>query len=221
LQTWLSKLAIKERRVEMKILLNKRITNKFAFFFLTAVVFLWLKTYFVQLTQFNLGIENTIQQILLFLNPLGSSLLFLGFAFLFKKRKKYISLIVIDLLMSFLLYANVLYYRFFNDFITLPTLTQTQNFGDVSGSIGTLLKPSDVLFFADVILLLVFLSFNFKRLEVRKIAPRKVTALLLIALSISGINLAIAEVDRPQLLTRGFDRNYIFKIFRDVQLYNL
>ncbi|MBT2690982.1 LTA synthase family protein [Bacillus sp. ISL-47] len=195
----------------MKILLNKRVTNKFAFFFLTAVVFLWLKTYFVQLTQFNLGIENTIQQILLFLNPLGSSLLFLGFAFLFLKRKKYISLILIDLLMSFLLYANVLYYRFFNDFITLPTLTQTQNFGDVSGSIGTLLKPWDVLFFADVILLLVFLSFNFKRLEVRKIATRKVTALLLIALSISGINLAIAEVDRPQLLTRGFDRNYIVK----------
>ncbi|MCM3575505.1 LTA synthase family protein [Mesobacillus subterraneus] len=193
------------------MLLNNKITNKFTFFFITAVVFLWLKTYFVQLTQFNLGIENSIQQFLLFLNPLGSSILFLGFAFLFKGRLKYISLIVIDLLLSILLFANALYYRFFNDFITLPTLTQTQNFGDVSGSIGTLLRPSDVLFFADVILILALLSINFKRIEVKKIAPRKLTVLLLVALSISGINLAIAEMDRPQLLTRGFDRNYIVK----------
>lgn len=193
------------------MLLNNKITNKFTFFFIAAVVFLWLKTYFVQLTQFNLGIENSIQQFLLFLNPLGSSILFLGFAFLFKGRLKYISLIVIDLLLSVLLFANALYYRFFNDFITLPTLTQTQNFGDVSGSIGTLLRPSDVLFFADVILILALLSINFKRIEVKKIAPRRLTALLLVALSISGINLAIAEMDRPQLLTRGFDRNYIVK----------
>lgn len=192
----------------MKTLILK---NQYGFFFLGAVVFLWLKTYFVQLTQFNLGIENITQQFLLFLNPLGSSLLFLGFAFLFKGRKKYISLIIIDSLMSFLLYANVLYYRFFNDFITLPTLTQTQNFGDVSGSVASLLNPSDVFFFADIILLLLVFTFNFRRLEVKKIARRKVIALLLIALTISGINLAIAEVDRPQLLTRGFDRNYIVK----------
>ena len=33
----------------------------------------------------------------------------------------------------------------------------------------------------------------------------------LIALGISGVNLALAEIDRPQLLTRGFDRNYIVK----------
>lgn len=192
----------------MKTLILK---NQYGFFFLGAVVFLWLKTYFVQLTQFNLGIENITQQFLLFLNPLGSSLLFLGFAFLFKGRKKYISLIIIDSLMSFLLYANVLYYRFFNDFITLPTLTQTQNFGDVSGSVASLLNPSDVFLFADIILLLLVFTFNFRRLEVKKIARRKVIALLLIALTISGINLAIAEVDRPQLLTRGFDRNYIVK----------
>ncbi|MBT2694050.1 LTA synthase family protein [Bacillus sp. ISL-55] len=195
----------------MNRLINNKITNKFVFFFIISVVFLWLKTYFVQLTQFNLGVESNIQQILLFLNPLGSSLLFLGLAFLFKGRKKYISLIVIDLFMSVLLFANALYYRFFNDFITLPTLTQTQNFGDVSGSVGTLLRPSDVLFFADVIVILVLLTFKIKRVEVKKIAPRKVAVLLLAALSISGINLAIAEMDRPQLLTRGFDRNYIVK----------
>ena len=52
--------------------------------------------------------------------------------------------------MSFLLYANVVYYRFFSDFITLPTIFQTQNFGDLGGSVLSLLKPFDILFFVDV-----------------------------------------------------------------------
>ena len=195
----------------MNLTLNKNITHQFTFFFIAAVLMLWLKTYIVQLTQFELGIESVLQQFLLLLNPLGSSLLFLGLAFLFKGKKKFIALIVIDFFMSALLFANVMFYRFFNDFITLPTLTQTQNFGDVSGSIGTLLSPADLLFFADVVLLVFLLTFNFKRLEVKKTAPRKVSALMFLALSISCINLAIAEMDRPQLLTRGFDRNYIVK----------
>ena len=128
---------------------GQSILNKYIGFFFLAVFFLWMKTYIAQLTQFDLGIENTLQKFLLFINPLGSSLLFLGLAFFFKGRKKYIALIVIDFLLSFLLYANVLYYRFFNDFITLPTLTQTQNFGDVSGSVLSLLRPYDILFFID------------------------------------------------------------------------
>ncbi|MGD6875053.1 LTA synthase family protein [Bacillus infantis] len=195
----------------MRIISKLAAADRFTILFFTSVTFLWLKTYFVQLTQFNLGIDSAIQQFLLILNPLGSSLLFLGFTLLFKGRKKFIALILMDLFMSILLYANVLYYRFFNDFITLPTLTQTHNFGDVSGSISTLLKPSDLLFFADVLLILALLLFQFNKLEVRRVAHRKVTALLLFALAVSGLNLAIAEADRPQLLTRGFDRNYIVK----------
>jgi len=190
---------------------DRSMFNKYIVFFFIAVVFLWMKTYIVQLTQFDLGIQNSIQQFLLFLNPLGSSILFLGFAFFFKGKKKYIWLIIIDFLLSFLLYANVLYYRFFNDFITLPTLTQTQNFGDVSGSVVSLLKPYDLLFFADIVLLIGFLSFKFVKMELKDMSHRKAAVLLSVALGISGVNLALAEMDRPQLLTRGFDRNYIVK----------
>ena len=50
--------------------------SKYSVFFFTAVLFLWIKTYIVQLTQFDLGLENSVQQFLLFLNPLGSAILF-------------------------------------------------------------------------------------------------------------------------------------------------
>jgi lipoteichoic acid synthase len=187
------------------------ILNKYIGFFFVTVFFLWIKTYIVQLTQFELGIESPLQQFLLFINPLGSSLLFLGVASLSKGRRKYIWLLIIDFLLSFLLYANSLYYRFFNDFITLPTLTQTQNFGDVSGSVVSLLKPYDFLFFIDLILLIALLGFRKVKIEVKDMTRWKVAALFSFSLAISSANLAIAETDRPQLLTRGFDRNYIVK----------
>ncbi|RHW35834.1 LTA synthase family protein [Lysinibacillus yapensis] len=197
----------------MKVVLQKsrNLFSKFAVFFLLAVIFLWIKTYIVQLTQFDLGVNNSIQEFLLFLNPLGSSILFLGLACFFRGRKKYIWLIVIDFLLSFLLYANVLYYRFFNDFLTLPTLFQTQNFGDVSTSIPSLIKPYDFLFFIDILVLIGLLAFKFVKVQSTNVKRRYVAATLLAGLSISGLNLVLAESDRPQLLTRGFDRSYIVK----------
>lgn len=187
------------------------ISNKYIAFFFFAVFMLWIKTYVVQVTQFNLGVDNSLQSLLVFMNPLGSALLFLGLALFFKGKGKYIALIVLDLFLSFLVFANVVYHRFFNDFITLPTLTQTQNFGDVSGSIVTLLKPYDILFFIDVLILIGLLSFKAVKIEKIDMKRRYVAALMFFALGVSFLNLAIAEKDRPQLLTRGFDRNYIVK----------
>lgn len=188
------------------------INNYMGFFFL-AVLLLWLKTYAVQLTQFKLGIENSIQSFLLFLNPLASAILFIGLAMFRKGKKKYTTLLAIYFVLSFILYANVLYYRFFNDFITLPTLTQTQNFGDVSGSVLSLLEPYDILLFADFILLAVLASkrFKFISIDASRIGRRKIAAVMLTALAIFSANLGMAEADRPQLLTRTFDRNYIVK----------
>ena len=194
-----------------KLNLYKNTNKQYILFFFAAVFFLWIKTYIVQLTQFDLGVGNSLQKFLLFFNPLGSSLLFLGLALTFKNKRKYYALIVIDFLLSFLLYANVLYYRFFNDFITLPTLTQTQNFGDVSGSIYALLKPYDFLFFADTLLLVGLLIFKFVKIETKPVGFKQGLTIFGLALGISGMNLAMAEIDRPELLTRGFDRNYIVK----------
>ncbi len=70
-------------------------------FFLIAVVLLWVKTYVAYILNFNLGIDNTIQKILLFVNPLSSSLFFLGFGLLFKKKLQQTAIIVIHFFIVF------------------------------------------------------------------------------------------------------------------------
>lgn len=197
----------------MENLMSKKagLLNSFFGIYVLAVLMLWGKTYITQSTQFELGVEGFLQQFLLLLNPLGSAVLFLGLSFLFKGKRKYTSLVVVYILMSILLYANVVYYRFFSDFITLPTIFQTQNFGDLGGSILSLLKPYDLLFFVDVFALL-YLRFSKKvQKDTSGFGYKKAMAVFAFGLALSIINLGLAESSRPQLLTRGFDRNYIVK----------
>ncbi|MGE7676139.1 LTA synthase family protein [Lysinibacillus sp. NPDC094403] len=197
----------------MKNLLSKKdaLLKNFLGIYILAVLMLWIKTYITQTTQFKLGVEGFLQHFLLLINPLGSAMLFLGISFLFRGKRKYTSLVVVYTLMSILLYANVVYYRFFSDFITLPTVIQTQNFGDLGGSVLTLIKPFDILFFVDVFVMF-YLRFS-RRIpkETNRFGYKKATAIITFALAISFLNLGLAEADRPQLLSRGFDRNYIVK----------
>lgn len=197
----------------MRNLVSKKddLLNNFFGIYVVAVLMLWIKTYISQQTQFDLGVEGVIQQFLLLLNPLGSAMLFLGFSFIFRGKRKYTSLVVVYTLMSILLYANIVYYRFFSDFITLPTLSQTQNFGDLGGSVLSLLKPYDILFFVDVFVMF-YLRFSQRiQKDTTRFGYKKAMAVITCALAISILNLGLAEANRPQLLTRGFDRNYIVK----------
>ncbi|EAC6108436.1 TPA_asm: glycerol phosphate lipoteichoic acid synthase, partial [Listeria monocytogenes] len=110
---------------DWKIKIQTFLSKNYGFFVL-AVILYWLKTYIAYQLEFKLGIENLMQQILLFINPLSGAIFFMGLALFAKGRRSFIWIIVIDFLMSFILYANIVYYRFFSDFITLPNLNAKQ-----------------------------------------------------------------------------------------------
>jgi lipoteichoic acid synthase len=101
-----------------KTRLLKKIKNSHITFFAIAVVLFWIKTYIAYQIVFKLGINDNLQKFLLAINPISSALFFLGLALLSKKHTKKI-MIIINFILSFLLYANIVYYRFFNDFVNL------------------------------------------------------------------------------------------------------
>jgi lipoteichoic acid synthase len=194
-------------------LLNKyrSLPNQYIVFFIFAVLLFWMKTYVAYLAEFNLGISNSMQEFLLLINPISSAVFFLGLALLAKGKRTYTWLIIINFILSFILYANIVYYRFFSDFITLPTLTQTKNFGDLGGSIWELIKWYDIFYFLDTIILLTIVVSKRFSLPTVQVGRYKKSIVFATAALIFTTNLALAEVDRPQLLTRTFDRNYIVK----------
>ena len=180
-------------------------------FFILAVILFWLKTYTAYRQEFNLGVENGMQEFLLFINPISSAVFVFGLALLAKGRKAYRWMISLNFLMSFLLFANIMYYRFFTDFITLPTLAQISNAGDLGQSVGALFNWYDPLYFIDTLLLLSLYLFKQVKPEDRRMNRKLVAAVLTFAVAFFAVNLALAEKDRPELLKRTFDRNYIVK----------
>lgn len=191
----------------VQVLLNK----KYTLFFLTILLF-WIKTYLAYLTQFNLGIQDNMQRFLLFFNPLSSALLFFGIAVIFKGRLQHMLFIVIDFVLSFWLYANIVYYRFFSDFITFSTILGSEgNAGDLGGSILALMHFSDLLFFTDTIILLTLVLFKQIKPVRERWNSRTILTVFVSAIMIFIVNLSLAETDRPELLSRMFDRAYIVK----------
>ncbi|WP_205317631.1 LTA synthase family protein [Oceanobacillus zhaokaii] len=190
--------------------MKKFISTKMGFFAIALVLF-WIKTYIIYLIEFDLGVSNGMQQFLLFLNPLSSGLIFLGLALFAKGKKVGIWIIIIEAVLSFLMYANVVFYRFNSDFITVAVLMQTENFGSLGGSIVSLMEWRDLLYTLDIILLIVlFKKLNINWTVVRTKARRPITVLAA-GILVFTINLGLAEIDRPQLLERTFDRNYLVK----------
>lgn len=189
----------------------QRLSDSHLRFFILAVFLFWMKTYAAYRIEFNLGISNSMQKWLLFINPVSSAIFFFGLALLTKGKRPYIWLIVVDFILSFILYANIVYYRFFSDFITFPTLTQTNNFSNLGGSILELLKWHDFMYFLDMIILVTLIVKKRANLQPISLERHKKNLLFATAVFMFVTNLALAEIDRPQLLTRTFDRNYIVK----------
>lgn len=189
---------------------KKDIKLSFVQFYLLMVVILWIKTYITQIGAFQLGVQGALQHFLLFINPLGSALLFLGLA-IFSRKRKLLWLMILYSLLSILLFTNVVFYRSFSDFITWPTIFSGKNLGDMGSSILSLLKPFDFIYFIDVFVIIFLLKTKRLHIYQGEIGRRKIIGIFSLALGMSFLNLAIAETDRPQLLTRGFDRNYIVK----------
>ncbi|MFC7063466.1 LTA synthase family protein [Halobacillus seohaensis] len=185
--------------------------NKGWVFFTIAVLLLWIKSYYAFQTAFALDIENSIQQFILVITPIGPILFFLGLSLFFSPKRRNKAFIVIYFIMSFVLFANVVYFRFFNDFITLPVLMQYKNFLDLGGSTKSLLHLTDILYWIDVVILIAW-SIRKKTKPTMEFRKRTVVMIFAAVLGFGAVNLSLAEVERPQLLVRTFDRAKLVKL---------
>ena len=177
-----------------------------------AIIATWIKTVIVYHTSFELDIENAMQELILFINPLSFILFVYGFSLFFKTTKvrdRY--LVIVSALLAIVLFANVGFYRFYNDFITSAVLFQTSNFGDLGNSVADIISITDILYFADVIVLLFAIKFIPKVQGITPIRIEMRRAYFVLSAAIVFLNLGLSETERPQLLTRAFDRELLVK----------
>jgi len=164
-------------------------------------------------TEFSLGIADPLQAFLVLVNPIATTVFFFSLAFYIRKTNVYYYiLLLIDALETVLLYANVIYHREFTDFMTVSTITGYSKVSQgLTGSSLALASWSDVFYWIDIIVILGLFIFHRIQHDERPIKKRTAFAYSSVAIAGFGLNLALAESNRPQLLTRTFDRTYIVK----------
>lgn len=182
-------------------------------FILTLLMIYWLKTIWAYYADFSLDIGNAYQALLSIMNPIPLGLLLMGLSLYIKNTKVFytVSLLIYTLL-NILLIANAIYFREFSDFITVSAVfASSKTSAGLGDAAINLLRPWDVIYIIDylvLIFLLITKRFSFDQRPFNKRASFAVSALSGLLFS---LNLFLAEIDRPELLTRGFSNVYIVR----------
>lgn len=174
-----------------------------------AVFMIWFKTYVTHRFHFDLPVSGLYQELILFISPVSSILVMLGLSLAFLRNRSYIAILLVSMISGFLLFVNMLYYRFFNDFITLTVLLRSTQLGHLRGSILDLLRPSDFLVFVDSVILFI-LIYRSKRRRVC-VSRAHIVCMIMFAVTLFSLNLEMVDKIRPELLTRTFDRQIVVK----------
>jgi len=195
--------------VKMKNKINLQMKN--ISFVLIIALAVWLKTYLITRFSFDLKIESSTQELILFISPLAASLAFVGLAlFATGEKRNYIAL-CINLLLTIVLVGNVMFYDFYSDFVTLPVLGQTSNFGQLGGSIIEILNYKIILAFVDIIFFFILLKKKSIVFQTGRVTHPARLVYFLLTIGVFFANLHLAEKERPELLTRSFDRVMLVK----------
>ncbi|ACK88510.1 MULTISPECIES: LTA synthase family protein [Bacillus] len=180
-------------------------------FVLIIALAVWLKTYLITRFSFDLKIESSTQELILFISPLAASLAFVGLAlFATGEKRNYIAL-CINFLLTIILVGNVMFYDFYSDFVTLPVLGQTSNFGQLGGSIIEILNYKIILAFVDIIFFFILLKKKALVFQTGRVTHPARFVYFLLTVGVFFANLHLAEKERPELLTRSFDRVMLVK----------
>ncbi|MFD2046065.1 LTA synthase family protein [Ornithinibacillus salinisoli] len=179
--------------------------------YVIATILFGLKTYIVYRFMFSIELENVMQEFILLINPFVSAFLIFAISVWFKKQSRQMKFIRYTALIgTIIVFANLVFYRSYTDFITLPQLFQGSNAADLSTSVLTLIKPYDILWFIDVVFIWYLSRKKQDTFETRYSRKGKIFALAMSFVLLAG-NFFLAELERPQLFSRAFDREYLVK----------
>ncbi|WP_164668692.1 LTA synthase family protein [Virgibacillus doumboii] len=191
------------------MLQNKRLKNVTGLQLIILITgILWLKTVIVCIIGFNLSIHSFFDIILILISSIGSLLLIMGISFYFGKKVNRSVLYGLLVVGTGILYGDLLYYRFYTDFVTIPILFQFDNVGGLSASTVELMSPWDIFMFIDLVIVGWFLFKSKSSLTVPKQRKRKYIAVGSVFVMLT-IGLGLLKSDH--LFSESYDREQMVK----------
>lgn len=119
------------------------------------IIFLILMLVKLMILHSHLHLQNIDMNPLDVVTAIGSIMLASFWTIFLPYRGRLIALIVLDVLLTFLIFSDLVYFRYFQDFITIPVLLQAGQVDSLGDSIWELIYMEDIWMFADWIVLLL------------------------------------------------------------------
>mgnify|MGYP001308194088 CR=1 FL=1 len=142
-----------------------------------------------------------------------SSVIVIGsISFLLKNKNRIKYLYIMDILISIIIFADTLYYRYIKGVISIGTIRNASMLGDVSSGVQSLLKFSDIFYFTDIIILIpiLFLYKKINRVDA-SFYRRFIIFLIVFGIGITGDAQCIhaLDVEQPGLIHTMSNKMYL------------
>ena len=112
-----------------------------------------------------------------------------GITYIFPRRGRNITAIVIDVIFSILLFADNLYYNYSNNVLSIMQITNIQYGEEIRSTLPMLIKPIQILYFIDLILLAI--GFISKFITIRKREKTKNLNNILIRIGVGVLSFSL------------------------------
>lgn len=141
------------------------------------------------------------------LSTVGFVLILFSILFILYSRNKVLFLIA-NIFLSVFLFADAMYFRYYSTIISVPVLSNARFLGSIGDSAASLLRRSDILYFIDLPLFLLYPIIFRKKAIKSSILSRLIISVVAFALGVTAFSIAKSQNDMSV-----YDNNYIVKNF--------
>lgn len=181
-------------------------------------IFIFLFVVYIKIFFFNFSINLGVTGNF-FISCFGAVLALVSISILFKRKTRIVILFSIDLILTIVLMADIVYYRYYNDIISSAILLQAR-LADPAllSSILKLIKLNDFAYLFDILLMIPVLIFRFKKPVIPLVAEhfykRFVTFILILSIGSSMITYGFYKLDQMmgfRSLDTVYDHGFFLK----------
>lgn len=180
------------------------------------IFFIWIKTLVAYFLVFNLRGSTFSDFFLMFINPIGFTAVFFSLLFFIKRTEIfYLTTLILSVLANLLLFANILYYREFTDFLTIDTITGGAGMFQHGFDFSSIpVHLGDIFYWIDLIVLIVLFIAKKIKFDNRPLGVKRAFTIFSFSLMIFGLNFWSADMSKPQLITRRAqsDKTYVVRL---------
>lgn len=152
----------------------------------------------------------------------ASILIIMSFSLILKEKSRVSFLYTVDIVISLVLIADLMYYRYFKDITTLAALKNAKLLGGVSSSVSNVANIKDFLYILDIVVLFPIIK-KYKEIKrnYRSLSKRLISFALVFSLGIGFNTKFFYEVskDQPTLLSSMSNRIYLTKMIGNVNFH--